>query len=76
MNFITRANAHHHALKVHVKLTDTKTLCGVVMTAAQEDIGPANCKRCQRCQQPKMRRRSTVRLNGRRVSPNQTKLIE
>lgn len=84
MNSIVKATTHGHALRVHVKLGYNKTLCGLLLDPCQLDLAEPNCKRCAACQQRSLRMattgrahrpRSTVRLNGRKVSINQVKLI-
>lgn len=80
MNFIIKPVAHTRTLRIHVKsaAAETRTLCGIVLERGQLDIGPANCLRCALCLRVRQLRRhirGTTRLNGKRVSPNQIKLI-
>jgi hypothetical protein len=71
---ITKAVPADHALRVHLKFTNTKTLCGIVLTPAQEDLAECNCQRCLKIRVRKPR--AYKRLNGRRVSPKQTVLLQ
>jgi hypothetical protein len=77
MNCITKPVNDGRSLRVHVKFSDNKTLCGITINPAQIDLAECNCKRCQHCLRAAGRRRirGTARLNGRRVSPNQIALI-
>jgi hypothetical protein len=76
--FIVKASTVENTrLRIHIRTGECKTLCGQKFTACQEDLaGPANCKSCHRIAHKKLRPRSIIRLNGRKVSVNQTKLIE
>jgi hypothetical protein len=71
---ICKPSSGPRALKIHVQLSRNKTLCGILFDPAQEDLAEANCKRCLRCQAHARihRPRPIIRLNGRRVSVNQT----
>ena len=72
MTGITHPNAHDHALRVHAKLAGTKTLCGIEIESAQEDIGPVNCGRCFKCMMRQLRS-TRRRLNGSRLKRGQMK---
>ena len=63
---ITKGGEGH---RIHTAIGHNKTLCGILLTPTQADLGPVDCKRCTRIKQ--QRARSIKRLNGRRVSPNQ-----
>ena len=80
MNHITKAApavAGRTHLRVHVEQRAGRTICGIWLKPAQVDLAECNCKRCAACVRAANRRhiRGTARLNGRRVSPDQIKLI-
>jgi hypothetical protein len=71
---ICKPTSGPRALKIHVQLSENKTLCGLRFDPAQEDLAEANCKRCARCRARTRnhRPRPIIRLNGKRISKNQT----
>lgn len=76
MNFITKANAHDHALRVHVQLAGNRTRCGLLLSPAQEDLAGCNCQRCLKSLAAKNKKQRAIkRLNGQRVSPNQREIF-
>jgi len=68
--------------KVHLKKgtePDNRTLCGIKLNTVQEDLSDCNCSRCLLITSKPVRShrpRAIKRLNGRKISPQQTKLIE
>jgi hypothetical protein len=70
---ICKPSSGPRALKIHVQSAHGKTLCGLLFDPAQTDLAEANCKRCLRCQARTHNHlpRRIIRLNGKRVSPNQ-----
>ena len=77
INHITKPVTKGRALRVHVEQRHGKTICGIRLNPAQVDLAECNCKRCQHCLRAanRVHIRGTARLNGRRVSTNQIKLI-
>lgn len=73
MKTLTKPHATK-TLRMHFKVSNHKTLCGIWLDTAQETILDCDCQRCLKCQRAASRPRRS-RLNGRKVSKSQIPLI-
>jgi hypothetical protein len=69
---ITEAQGRH-AHRVHVLLAKNKTMCGVIITVAQEVCLKADCQRCQKIVKKNLRSARARRINGKRTKRGQLK---